>query len=129
MVGGELLIDGDAGAEVGVTMRRGLIAVGGRVGDFVGGGMIAGTVVVFGGCGRRPGAGMKRGTLALLGEAPTLLPTFADAGPYDGLFLELYLRHLRGLGFGPAAAARPRLRRWCGDRVSLGKGEILTREA
>jgi formylmethanofuran dehydrogenase subunit C len=126
MRGGEILIDGDAGQETGITMRRGLIAVGGRLGDFSGGGMIAGTLLAFGPVGTRLGAGMKRGTLVLFAEAPVLLPSFAAAGVFEPLFVELYLRHLRSLGFAAARIARTPMRRWCGDRLSLAKGEILT---
>jgi formylmethanofuran dehydrogenase subunit C len=128
MRGGEILIDGNAGQEVGITMRRGLIAVGGRVGDYAGGGMIAGSLFVFGEMPetKRLGAGMKRGSIVLLRATPPMLPSFADAGVYDPLFVELYLRHLRGLGFGPAKIEHMIMRRWCGDRLALGKGEILT---
>jgi formylmethanofuran dehydrogenase subunit C len=124
MRGGEILIRGSAGNEVGAIMRRGLIAVGGSIGDFVGGGMIAGTILVGGAPGQRPGAGMKRGTLAFLGEPPALLPTFKPACVFEPVFLTLYLRHLAALGFD---LPRPGvMRRWCGDLVSLGKGEVLT---
>jgi len=126
MVGGEILIDGNAGQETGITMRRGLIAVGGQLGDFSGGGLIAGTILAFAEAGRRLGAGMKRGTLALFHSTPPLLPSFADAGLFVPLFLELYLRYLRQLGFAPARIGCRPMRRWCGDRLSLGKGEILT---
>ncbi|MFQ3652319.1 MAG: formylmethanofuran dehydrogenase subunit C [Gemmataceae bacterium] len=126
MRGGEILIDGNAGQETGITMRRGLIAVGGRLGDFSGGGLIAGTLLAFAAAGARLGAGMKRGTVALFAEAPPLLPSFTEAGVIQPLFLELYLRHLRALGFAPARLACRPMRRWCGDRLSLGKGEILT---
>jgi formylmethanofuran dehydrogenase subunit C len=126
MRGGEILIEGNAGQETGITMRRGLIAVGGHLGDFSGGGMIAGTLLAFGSVGKRLGAGLKRGTLALFAEVPALLPSFADAGVFEPLFLELYLRHLRSLGFAAARLPLAPMRRWCGDRLSLGKGEILT---
>ena len=125
MLGGELLIDGDAGNEVGVTMRRGFICVGGAAGDFAGGGMIAGTVVVCGQPGLRMGASMKRGSLVFAGPAPAMLPTFKKACVYEPLWLELYLRKLAALGF--AVPLGQQWRRWCGDMVSLGKGEILTR--
>jgi formylmethanofuran dehydrogenase subunit C len=128
MRGGEILIDGNAGQEVGITMRRGLIAVGGRVGDYAGGGMIAGSVFVFGAMPetKRLGAGMKRGSIVLFGATPPMLPSFADAGVYEPLFVEMYLRHLRRLGFVPGNIQHMSMRRWCGDRLSLGKGEILT---
>lgn len=130
MRGGVLLIDGKAGNEIGATMRRGLIAIGGACGDFPGVSMIAGTVFLFGPCGVRAGAGMKRGTIAVFGETPPLLPSFRYACTYRPVFLALYLRQLRAWGF----AVEERYlggcwRRWCGDLVSLGKGEILTWQA
>ena len=130
MRGGVLLIDGNAGDEVGSRMRRGLIAVGGAVGDFPGASLIAGSLFLFGPMGGRPGAGMKRGTIACLGAKPDLLPTFRPACTYAPVFLSLYLRQLRAWGF----AVEERFltgswRRYCGDLVSLGKGEVLVWQA
>lgn len=130
MRGGALLIEGGAGNEVGGGMRRGLIAVGGDVGDFAGVSLIAGSLFVFGRTGIRPGAGMKRGTLAVFGGAPPLLPTFRFDCVYRPVFLDLYLRQLRAWGFSPAerVGGGP-CRRYSGDLVSLGKGELLHRLA
>ena len=131
MTGGTILIDGDAGNEIGHARRRGLIAVGGRAGDFVGVGMIAGTVLVFGEPGIRHGAGMKRGTIGLFaGGSPDMLPTFKYACTYRPTFLRLYLRRLAALGFAvPEGCLDAAYRRYCGDFLELGKGEILVREA
>lgn len=132
MTGGEILIDGNAGNEVGHTMRRGLIAVGGNIGDAVGFGMIAGSILVFGRSGIRPGAGMRRGTIAFFDpeDAPEMLPTFQSAGDVQPLFLSLYLRHLSAAGFPvPAEARHAVYRRYCGDFLEYGKGEILLRLA
>jgi formylmethanofuran dehydrogenase subunit C len=133
MTGGEVLIDGNAGNEVGHSMRRGLIAVGGNAGDFAGVAMIAGTILIGGEVGIRNGAGMKRGTIGLLG-APTaqieMLPTFKYATTFRPTFLTFYLRHLAGNGFAvPEGAATAEYRRYCGDFLELGKGEILVRHA
>lgn len=128
MTGGEILITGRAGNEIGHSMRRGLIAVGGRAGDAAGVGMIAGTILLFGEPGIRNGAGMKRGTIALLDSAtpPEILPTFKYAATDRPLFLQLYLRHLRGLGFPvPDVCLTARYHRYRGDFLELGKGEIL----
>ncbi len=126
MRGGVILIRGKAGNEVGAGMRRGLIAVG-AVGDFPGVSMIAGSLLVFGSVGLRPGAGMKRGTLVFAGEPPTLLPTFRLACVYEPLFLTLYLRQLRAWNYPvPERCFTSRWRRYSGDFVALGKGEILT---
>jgi formylmethanofuran dehydrogenase subunit C len=126
MHGGAILVDGKAGNEVGGCMRRGFIAVGGDVGDFAGVSMIAGTLLVFGKLGGRAGAGMKRGTVAVFGDKPQLLPTFRFDCVYRPSFLRLYLRRLRELGFPVAEDfLHGAYRRYSGDLVSLGKGEVL----
>ena len=128
MTGGEILIDGNVGNELGHTMRRGLIAVGGNAGDAAGVGMIAGSIFVFGNPGIRNGAGMKRGTIAFLSSTapPEMLPTFRFASTYQPLFMRIWLNHLRGIGFSPADDVVPSsYRRYCGDLLELGKGEIL----
>ncbi len=126
MRGGVLLIDGQAGDEIGASMRRGLIAVGGISGAFPGMSMRAGSIFLFGGGGERPGAGMRRGTLAFFGSTPPLLPTFRYACVYRPLFLSLYLRQLRAWGFTvPEHFDGGSWRRWCGDWLAHGKGEIL----
>lgn len=130
MTGGEILIGGSVGNEVGGSMRRGLIAVGGACGDFVGVGMRAGTVLVYGEPGIRAGAGMKRGTIGLFGlngREPDLLPTFRYACDYAPSILGVLVRHLRAAGFPvPESAFEVRtVRRYCGDYLESGKGEIL----
>jgi formylmethanofuran dehydrogenase subunit C len=126
MCGGVLLIEGKAGDEVGAHMRRGLIVVGGDAGDFAGVGMIAGTVFVFGRAGLRPGAGMKRGSLVFAGHMPGLLPCFRYDCDYRPDFLGLYFRQLRSWGFPvPDRLFSGNWRRFSGDLIELGKGEIL----
>ncbi|MDA1016018.1 MAG: formylmethanofuran dehydrogenase subunit C [Planctomycetota bacterium] len=130
MTGGEILIDGSAGNEIGQTMRRGLIAVGGRSGDAPGFNMIAGSVLLFGEVGIRPGAGMRRGTIGFLGDvkSPDILPTFRYATTYRPVFLRYYLRRLQTLGFPvPVHCFSANYRRYSGDFLELGKGEILVR--
>lgn len=132
MTGGEILVHGQGGNEIGHTLRRGLIAVAGNVGDAVGVGLIAGTIVVGGEAGIRHGAGMKRGTLVFLQPGPSLdvLPTFRPACLYQPVFLQLYWRRLAALGFPlPEGLAASRYRRYCGDLLELGKGELLVRVA
>ncbi|HLJ10054.1 MAG TPA: formylmethanofuran dehydrogenase subunit C [Planctomycetaceae bacterium] len=126
MRGGAILVEGSAGNEIGNAMRRGFIAVGGNAGDFTGVSMIAGSVLVFGKPGMRAGAGMKRGTIALFGDTPEVLPSFRFSCLYEPLFLDIYIRFLRAAGF----SVREELihgmyRRFAGDLVALGKGEIL----
>lgn len=129
MTGGEILIDGNAGNEIGHTMRRGLIAVRGHTGDATGFAMIAGSILLFGDTGIRFGAGMKRGTIALFGAArPEMLPTFRFACTYRPTFLRLYLLHLQRQGFPlPEDCLDAEFRRYCGDLLELGKGEVLVR--
>jgi formylmethanofuran dehydrogenase subunit C len=126
MRGGVILVDGNAGNEIGATMRRGFIAIGGDTGDFVAVSLIAGTVFVFGQPGIRIGAGMKRGTLALFGARPSLLSTFRFDCVYRPVFMNLYLRQLRAWNFPIREDCSHRsFRRFSGDLVALGKGEIL----
>ena len=126
MRGGTILIEGKAGNEIGSGMRRGLIAIGGDSGDFAGSGMIAGTIFLFGQPGIRLGAGMKRGTLAVFRGQPQLLPTFRYDCVYRPVFMNLYLRQLRAWGFPIAEEyTHSAYRRYSGDLVALGKGEVL----
>jgi formylmethanofuran dehydrogenase subunit C len=132
MTGGEILVHGDAGNEIGHTMRRGLIAVVGKTGDAAGVGMIAGSILIFGEPGIRYGAGMKRGTISLFAAPPALevLPTFKYACTCRPTFLQLYLRRLRSLGFPvPEDCFTSPYRRYCGDLLELGLGELLVRDA
>lgn len=129
MSGGEIFVTGNAGTEIGHTLRRGLIAIAGTCGDAAGTAMIAGSIFVFGGGGQRHGAGMKRGTL-LFGEVaaiPPLLPTFRHAGRFQPIFLQLAFRHLQQAGFAiPEACWTASWDRFCGDLLTLGKGECFT---
>jgi formylmethanofuran dehydrogenase subunit C len=130
MTEGAILIDGSAGDGVGRSLRRGLVAIAGSCGSQAGFGMIAGTILVFGTCGAYPGAEMRRGTIGLFGPEPSrLLPTFRRAGGFRPIFLRLIGRELLRLGF-PMAQALPtgELTLYHGDLLSLGKGEVWTRE-
>lgn len=130
MTGGEIIIDGNAGNEIGHAMRRGLIAVGGRSGDAPGVSMIAGTLLLFGEAGIRPGPSMRRGTIVFFDgdSAPEMLPTFRATGVCRPTFMRLYLQHLKSLGFSlPEGAFGAQFRRFNGDFLELGKGEILVR--
>jgi formylmethanofuran dehydrogenase subunit C len=115
---------------VGLTLRRGLIAIGGACGDFVGANMAAGTVLVFGACGIRPAAGMRRGTVGFLGDSPNLLVTFRKSYVGTPAFLRLTLRHLQSLGFAvPGDLFDASYGVYSGDLVTVGRGEILIRES
>ena len=109
MTDGTIMIGGDAGSEVGASMRRGTLAVAGSCADGLGFNMIAGTILVFGSCGARPGAGMRRGTIGLFGTAPpALLPTFRAAGRFRPLFLRLLFRELQTRASLPIGTAGSR---------------------
>jgi formylmethanofuran dehydrogenase subunit C len=124
--GGEILIDGPAGCQIGANMRRGLIAVGGDVGDFAGVNLLAGSIFLFGSPGTRFGAGMKRGSLVLFAPKPELLPTFRFSCVYEPVFVSIYLKQLREWNFAPAQENRSHeFARYCGDLLTLGKGEVL----
>ncbi len=132
MTGGEILIFGDAGNEVGHTMRRGMIAIAGKTGDAAGVGMIAGSILIFGETGIRYGAGMKRGTIGLFSTDHPIdvLPSFQYACTYQPSFLTIYLKHLQKLHFPVGESLlTAHYRRYCGDFVELGKGELLVRES
>jgi formylmethanofuran dehydrogenase subunit C len=127
---GIILVDGNAGDDVGLALRRGLIAVRGRLGQGAGRAMIAGSIFGFGAVGRGLGSGMKRGTLALfgLGDSPDfeLSPAFEPSGHFRPHVLSIYLRKLQSLGFEvPEAAFTSTIRRYNGDRIEKGRGEIL----
>ena len=128
MTRGLIIVDGNAGNEVGSVLRRGVIVVGGDTGDFTGAFMIAGSIVVLGRLGDRAGAGMKRGSI-ITSHEPKLLPTFRYACTYRPVFLRMLLLELRCLG---APIGQEWIdgcyRRYSGDLTALGKGEILTLE-
>jgi formylmethanofuran dehydrogenase subunit C len=129
MRGGTILIRGSAGNEVGCAMRRGLIAVGGDVGDFAGVMMLGGNLVVLGRLAIRAGAGMKRGSIVSYEHGaglPALLPTFQYACEYRPVWIRLLLRQLREWGFEvPDRCIGASYRRYSGDFIESGKGEIL----
>src|SRR6202158_2116666 len=89
--GGALLIGGAGGLEIGMRMKRGIIAVTGPVRDFAGLQMKGGTIFLLGGAEIRTGAWMIRGTIVSL-KPLRLLPTFSFACTYQPSFLPLYLK-------------------------------------
>lgn len=120
--GATLIIRGTAGDGLGDRMRRGLILVetaGARVGTR----MIAGTIVA-GAIGDEPGYGMRRGTI-VAGRHGALLPTFAETGTPDLVFLRLLARSVSRLGTRHADLLKSGLRRYSGDLATIGKGEFF----
>src|SRR5262249_17519869 len=125
MKGGTILVEGSAGIELGMRMRRGVIAIRGPVKDFAGLQMKGGTIVLMGGAEIRTGAWMVRGTIVCL-KPIRLMPTFGFACAYNPVFLRLYARSLQALGFAiPCEERDGAYRRYTGDNAVPGKGEIL----
>src|SRR5947209_17347048 len=115
MKGGTILIGGSAGMEIGMRMRRGVIAVGGPVRDFAGLQMKGGTIFLLSGAEIRTGAWMVRGTIVSLVPL-RLLPTFAAACTYSPTFLRIYAKHLQTLGISiPHDGKDGAYRRYTGD--------------
>jgi formylmethanofuran dehydrogenase subunit C len=123
MTDGTIVIDGTAGLEVGMRMKRGIIAIGGLVRDFAGLQMKGGTIVMRSGAELRTGAWMVRGTIISLTPIK-LLPTFTYAATYNPTFLRVYARHLATIGF-PIPYEDGAYQRYSGDTCVPGKGEIL----
>ena len=125
MTDGTILVEGSAGLEVGMRMKRGIIALGGAVRDFAGLQMKGGTIILREGAELRTGAWMMRGTIVSL-KPILLLPTFAPAAMYNPTFLRLYARHLAQLGFSlPYDDQDGVYQRYTGDASVPGRGEIL----
>lgn len=125
MRGGMILVHGAAGDDAGVRLRRGTIAVRGSAGERAGAHMIAGTLAVFGELGAAAGLCMKRGTI-LAGGSLELLPTFRYSCTDRPGFLALLFRSLQRHGFDvPERVAGGAFRRYAGDFIERGRGEIL----
>jgi len=76
MTGGDMLIDGPSGRDLGVAMAGGRIEVRGSTSDNVGGaqpgaakGMTGGEIIIRGGAGDDAGVRMRRGLLVILGDS------------------------------------------------------------
>lgn len=126
ITGGVVVINGNVGDDCGRRMRRGTILITGNAGDFLGTGVIAGTIFVLGKVGKAPGAEMKRGTIVLL-EEPELLSSFRYSGEYRPLFIDLYISYFEK-NFNlelPRKLKKAYFKRFMGDFLQLGKGEIL----
>jgi len=122
---GTILIGGSAGLEIGMRMKRGIIAVRGPVRDFAGLQMKGGTIVLASGAELRTGAWMMRGTIISLRRL-ALMPTFSYAATYVPGFLRTYAAYLGGLGFTlPIDEQQGAYERYTGDTSVPGKGEIL----
>lgn len=123
MTSGTILIEGSAGLEVGMRMRRGTIAVKGTVRDFAGLEMKGGTLIL-GGAELRTGAWMVRGTIVSLTPI-RLLPTFSYDCSHHPTFLRACARHLQAHGFSLPPERDGTYRLYRGDAAVSRKGEIL----
>jgi formylmethanofuran dehydrogenase subunit C len=126
MTGGEIVVRGAAGVDAGAACRRGLIAVMGDVGADAARSMVAGSLLVAGRCGEGAGRFNKRGSVVSVGglEVPSTYRYACTFRPPHVRVTLIYLMRRYGLSFG-AAVVQGRYRRFCGDLMSPGKGEIL----
>ena len=126
MTGGEIIVRGNVGREAGARCRRGLLVIGGDAAEAAGQSMIAGSIVVFGRV--APGAGHfnKRGSLIALGgiEVPASYRYACEYRPPHVRVSLLYLARRHGIAVDPRQVAGL-YRRYCGDAMAPGKGEIL----
>ncbi|HWQ45998.1 MAG TPA: hypothetical protein VN376_03980, partial [Longilinea sp.] len=128
MEDGLIVVKGNLGAEAGKGMRRGLILSYGNSGPYTGANLRAGTIMVFGNLGEQAGIEMKRGSLVAK-TAAGLSPSFRNAGPADAEWLNVYFCYLAGRSIKvPAGWWNHGWRRFTGDHLNLGKGEILLHE-
>jgi len=128
MCGGMIIVEGNVGAESGAGMCRGLLVIGGDSGEYTGLRILAGTILCLGQLGPGAGLEMKRGSL-VAGKSRTLLPGFRLTGEADTEWLRITLAWLRRLALPcpPYWDLRPP-RRFTGDHLGLGKGEVLIYE-
>ena len=126
MTGGEIIVRGSAALDAGAACRRGLIVVMGDVGDDAARSMIAGSLLVAGRCGSGAGRLNKRGSVIAMGgiEVPSTYRYACTFRPPHLRVTLCYLMRRYGLSFAPDVV-QGRYRRFCGDLVSPGKGEIL----
>ena len=125
MLGGKILVGGDAGRELGAGMRRGLIYIAGDAGEYTAAHMLSGSIFVAGGLGTGSGLDMRRGSL-VAGRLDNLLPGFRPAGPADNEWVQIYLRWMENAGCAPLAHWMGRAsHRFTGDVLESGKGEII----
>lgn len=125
MLGGTVVVEGSVGQRAGERMRRGTIIARGAFGPAAGSRMVGGTLWTETGFGAGPGPLLRRGTL-IAPKVDAFLPTFSDCGWHDLVVLRILTRYItETLG---ALAPRPlpgKVRKYAGDRATIGKGEIL----
>lgn len=112
MWNGKIIVEGNAGREVGSWMMGGLIYVKGNVGALAGVHMKGGTIIVGGDAGIRIGAEMTGGTIIVLGKLEKVLPGFSYQGVADKIKIN------EKVPKGPFL-------RFVGDLVEDGKGNLF----
>jgi formylmethanofuran dehydrogenase subunit C len=127
MSNGTIIIDGSAGLEVGMRMRRGTIVIGGTAKDFTGLQMKGGTIVLMSGAEIRTGAWMNRGTIISL-KPLHMMPTFAHSVDGNPTFVKLLAKHLKPFGIALPMPGAGTYRHFSGDLSVSDKGEILVWE-
>ena len=97
MSGGEIVVSGDAGEEVGAGMRRGLVVVAGHTAAGAGVRMLAGTVIALRGIGAEAGSATSA-AVSSRGGRWRPLPSYAFATRFRPPALGLQLLRVRELG-------------------------------
>lgn len=124
MTNGTIIVDGSAGLEVGMRMRRGIIVIGGPAKDFTGLQMKGGTIILRSGAEIRTGAWMNRGTIISL-KPLQMMPTFAFTSDMSPTFLRVLAQYLKPFDVCLPRAAEGVYRLYSGDLAVSDKGEIL----
>jgi formylmethanofuran dehydrogenase subunit C len=124
MKDGTIIVDGNAGLEVGMRMRGGLIVIRGQARDFTGLQMKGGMIVLVAGAEIRTGAWMHKGTIISL-KPLQMMPTFNYVGDRAPSELSEHLSRLTEFGVGLPNAADGVFRLFSGDLSVSDKGEIL----
>lgn len=127
MTNGTILVDGSAGLEVGMRMRRGIIVIGGPARDFTGLQMKGGTIILLSGAEIRTGAWMNRGTIISL-KTLHMMPTFVYSADTQPEFIRLLANNLKPLGVVLPCDGQGVYRQYSGDLSVSDKGEILVWE-
>lgn len=125
MLGGIVVVEGNIGERAGERMRRGMIIAHGTFGPAAGARMVGGTLWAETGFGAGPGPLLRRGTL-IAPKVEAFLPSFSDCGEHDLVVLRILSRFIAD-ALGPLAP-KPlphKVRKFAGDRATIGKGEIL----
>jgi formylmethanofuran dehydrogenase subunit C len=95
MKGGRVYVNGNAGNEMALHMRKGFIAVNGNVAEMAAARMRGGTIMVCGELGARACAEATRGMVFALGRVDSLLPTYKYSGSSEREFTGYYVRYLK----------------------------------